>query len=333
MLYHYDEISLFLDNNQPYLFFASFALDKIVFSLKRSTPESYNIIIINKNAGNLIEITPQGSREDIPDRLDFRLNDQEKARITGSIEIPGTHWSLVNLRNDMLISANLYSYIYSAMLIFTFGAIVIFTMAYMLRRNYREVQRITFELTERNKQILSLNDELEELSITDSLTGLYNRRYFDKHFNKEWNRAIRNQSPICVIILDIDHFKKYNDRYGHQQGDTCLKRVASILASCFSRNTEFVARYGGEEFIAVVNDNLEACKCITSILHQKLQLEHITHEDSELKRISCSIGIACTIPDQSVRSETLIEKADIALYQAKKKGRNQTTEYKKWHEH
>ena len=169
------------------------------------------------------------------------------------------------------------------------------------------------------------NKELERLSFLDGLTGVANRRHFDKVFEQEWRRCLRERLPLGMIIVDIDYFKLFNDTYGHQEGDECLKKVAQALNVSLLRPADFIARYGGEEFVAVLpNVDFNGTEEVAHRMIDSIRGLNILHSASKIKdRVTVSIGITVTVPDRDVEHKTLIEKADNALYRAKEKGRNQ----------
>ncbi|SMC61075.1 diguanylate cyclase (GGDEF) domain-containing protein [Desulfocicer vacuolatum DSM 3385] len=181
----------------------------------------------------------------------------------------------------------------------------------------REKDRLMAELEEKNRK-------LEQLSYLDGLTGISNRRYFDAIITKEWRRSMRDHSPISIAMIDIDYFKLYNDTYGHQNGDDCLKKVAHALKDALFRPGDFIARYGGEEFVAVMtNIGLDGALEVASRMQHNIKRLTIPHELSEVSElVTVSIGLACTVPQKGSESTQLIGKADNCLYNAKKKGRN-----------
>ena len=168
-------------------------------------------------------------------------------------------------------------------------------------------------------------DILETLSVTDALTGIANRRRFDEFLNYEWVRAIRGESTISLIMTDIDHFKLFNDNYGHPEGDKCLQKVAHALNKTVKRATDLVARYGGEEFSCILplTDEKGALRLAYKIKDAivKLRIPHNYSPSSPY--ITMSIGVAVAIPDLNSSPEILINAADQALFEAKKAGRNQ----------
>ena len=180
-------------------------------------------------------------------------------------------------------------------------------------------------LRELQKELEAKNIELERLSSQDGLTGIANRRIFDEFTQKEWGRAARDEKPLSLILIDIDHFKTYNDNYGHQGGDDCLRQVAQKLAGTVKRPSDLVARYGGEEFAVVMpGTDLEGARSIAASLCEGIASMGLPHaHSSTADHVTISLGVASANPTIESAPEELIEKADEALYQAKKNGRNQ----------
>jgi diguanylate cyclase (GGDEF)-like protein len=168
------------------------------------------------------------------------------------------------------------------------------------------------------------SDTMRELTLTDALTGVANRRCFDDALENEWRRCARGHAPLSMIMIDIDHFKLYNDTYGHQAGDDCLKRVADAMVQCAGRSPDLVARYGGEEFVVllpqVAVDGAEtvARRILASV--DELRLPHRMSSVGET--VSVSLGVATVMPGEQRTAELLLGAADRALYQAKADGRN-----------
>jgi diguanylate cyclase (GGDEF)-like protein len=161
------------------------------------------------------------------------------------------------------------------------------------------------------------------LAYTDSLTDIANRRKFDEAFTREWSRAVREHAPISVLMLDVDYFKGFNDRYGHPTGDLCLQRIAHSLQDAVKRPTDLVARYGGEEFVALLPQTAVAGSITTAeMMRSAVESLRITHEGSSLGRVSLSIGVASLIPSGTDTLESLMRSADEQLYRAKLGGRN-----------
>lgn len=165
---------------------------------------------------------------------------------------------------------------------------------------------------------------LREMVARDGLTGIHNRRMFDQHIQRVWNLAVRSRVRVAVLLVDIDCFKDYNDRYGHQAGDECLRAVAVTLSQCARRPMDFVARYGGEEFAVVLYEASReyAAEVLTRIQRSIAQL-NIQHEASRVaSRLTVSIGAAFVLPGTNRTHEGMIQLADEALYSAKEQGRN-----------
>ncbi len=167
----------------------------------------------------------------------------------------------------------------------------------------------------------------KELSITDDLTGLYNRRYFNQRFEREVQRAKRYRRPLSIIMVDIDYFKNYNDINGHLLGDEVLKKVAYLIESNL-RKADIVARYGGEEFVILLPEiDKSHADQVAEKLRRTIELKHFPKEQYQPnKNLTISIGLA-TLPDDSTNSRELIEFADRALYRAKAEGRNRVIAY------
>lgn len=180
-------------------------------------------------------------------------------------------------------------------------------------------------LKKREAEYRELAARLDQISKSDALTGVPNRRAFDENLIVEWKRAQRNRRTIGLILLDIDFFKQFNDHYGHQAGDECLKKVARALSKQGPRAGEQVARYGGEEFTVVLPDtNSEEVIIVAEKLRRVVAEAKIPHEFSGVAdHVTVSLGGVAMSPDQGDRYEEFIEKADQALYQAKGSGRNQ----------
>jgi len=180
------------------------------------------------------------------------------------------------------------------------------------------------DLRDLKKELEVKNKELERLSTTDSLMGIANRRSFDEFFDKEWRRATREEKQLSIILIDIDHFKAYNDHYGHQGGDECLRQVARKLAECLKRGGDMIARYGGEEFVVVLpNTSERGAISIAEELRAAVEALRLKHEHSSVAdHVTISLGVASMIPVQGASLRELIAMADEALYAAKESGRN-----------
>ena len=168
-------------------------------------------------------------------------------------------------------------------------------------------------------------DLLESMSLLDALTLIPNRRRFDQALTTEWKRAIRDKTPISLIMIDIDHFKQFNDHYGHGAGDICLQRVAATLAKMIVRPSDLIARYGGEEFVVILPDtSQQAALKVAERLRESIEHLALPHTYSEAATVvTISVGVATQIETQEYFSpKTLNDAADHALYRAKEGGRN-----------
>ena len=180
------------------------------------------------------------------------------------------------------------------------------------------------ELVKLRRDIEDKTKIFEELSITDELTGLTNRRYFNEMLATEWKRAVRQKTELSLLLIDIDHFKAYNDFYGHKDGDNCLKQISMAMKSVLQRPADLLARFGGEEFVAVLpeTDHKGALFIAEKIRNSVAELE-ITHKGvNEHKYVTVSIGLATSSPTSEEEKEKLLGTADKRLYEAKSRGRN-----------
>ena len=170
-------------------------------------------------------------------------------------------------------------------------------------------------------------DMLTNLSMLDGLTGLPNRRLFDEHLDREWRRIIRTGDSFLIVMMDVDHFKQYNDNYGHGAGDECLRQVAASLGSVVQRTTDMVARYGGEEFVGMFpNTEKTYGMQIGEQFRKKVEALNLEHKHSSAADcVTISIGITTCTPKIHSNPEGLLKAADNMLYEAKESGRNRVT--------
>jgi PleD family two-component response regulator len=201
-------------------------------------------------------------------------------------------------------------------------------------------------LASREQELRDSNGQLMELAYIDGLTGIANRRAFNAHLATEWQKAAELTQPIAVLILDVDHFKPFNDRYGHVQGDTCLRKVSGVLRAgtrvrsdrepdaagamlpssirkFAARDPDFTARYGGEEFAVLLRGaDLHGAIKVAERLRRAVEDLRIVHEASSAGFVTISIGVASIVPAKGGSAQRLVEIADAGLYQAKRRGRN-----------
>ncbi|ELR63680.1 GGDEF family protein [Photobacterium marinum] len=218
---------------------------------------------------------------------------------------------------------------YHRQLLKQFGFIV---SQHLVRRQAEEKliklnKELEQRVLDRTAELERVNGQLEKISRLDPLTSVSNRRVFDQRFREEWLHASRHQQPLSLLLIDVDHFKSYNDNYGHAAGDRCLKMIASTLESLERRSGALFARYGGEEFVLLLpnQDQFSAGYIAQRALHaiQMLEIPRINGADSAATIVSISIGVNTIIPTENNSPDIFFKKTDKALYQAKDNGRNQ----------
>lgn len=186
--------------------------------------------------------------------------------------------------------------------------------------------RAMLRIAARQREICDVHRQLKEIATLDSLTGIPNRRYFDDMLATEWKRCLRTDTPLSIVLSDVDFFKQFNDIYGHQAGDACLKAVASTLSESLFRVEDSVARYGGEEFVAILpGTDANGAFSVAERMRQSALELCIPHAKGIDGRISCSFGVASTHPSASSAPQQLLRFADAGLYAAKRAGRNRVS--------
>jgi diguanylate cyclase (GGDEF)-like protein len=213
----------------------------------------------------------------------------------------------------------------------TIGILIIVYLVTLLRYSFtnHEVIRSAISLKFENLRLLEevrqANLDLHRISTVDGLTGLANRRNFDDVLAREWRRAVREEKPLSAIMLDIDHFKAYNDNYGHLAGDDCLRNVASMIRAALKRPSDFAARYGGEEFVVVLPDtDRRGAAGVAERMRREIEAAGMPHAHSSASNVvTVSAGAATLVPQDGMTPSRLIALVDAALYAAKLGGRNQ----------
>jgi diguanylate cyclase (GGDEF)-like protein len=179
------------------------------------------------------------------------------------------------------------------------------------------------KLAERERELRAANMHLTELASSDGLSGLANRRGFDARLEAEWELATELQRPIALLMIDVDHFKLFNDRYGHLEGDHCLRGVGEVLLKSSKGEADFAARYGGEEFVLLLpGASLEKALQIAERLRRTVESLSFANTESPWGFVTVSVGVAALIPRDGDSAEKLVEAADAGLYAAKRHGRN-----------
>ncbi|MGI4720887.1 MAG: diguanylate cyclase [Janthinobacterium lividum] len=196
------------------------------------------------------------------------------------------------------------------------------------RRVVRQValrDQLERELLSTKAGLETANAALSTMAYIDGLTELFNRRYYEQALQREIGRASRNRAPIAVLMLDVDFFKKYNDRYGHQAGDATLKAVAQAIQRGLRRSGDLAARYGGEEFVVILPDtDLAGAREVAETIRSAVQARALAHQDAPGGVITVSIGIHAAVPEGGADGAELVARADAALYRAKEAGRNRS---------
>ena len=183
--------------------------------------------------------------------------------------------------------------------------------------------RLFERLTETSRALEEANRALEQLSLRDPLTGLANRRHFDAVLDLEWRRLARSHEPLSLLVVDVDHFKDYNDFHGHPAGDECLRRIAGVLHSSAQRAGELVARTGGEEFTVILPArDAHAADTLAESMRQRVVDLGIPRYEAGGPPVTISIGLATCVPDREHEPHRLVQEADRGVYQAKRDGRN-----------
>jgi diguanylate cyclase (GGDEF)-like protein len=192
----------------------------------------------------------------------------------------------------------------------------------------RAFNAMAAQLSQRERELVATNDRLTVMASMDMLSGLANRRGFQSRLDFEWMKAQHNNSELSLLMIDVDHFKLYNDTYGHPEGDACLTRLGEALAGIAFDTFGFAARYGGEEFCLLLpNTGPVRAVEIGETVRAAIQNLGLPHATSSYQIVTVSVGVAITLPNESQRPRDLIEAADAALYAAKHNGRNTVVEH------
>jgi diguanylate cyclase (GGDEF)-like protein len=234
-------------------------------------------------------------------------------------------WNMAGASLLITVKPKYYETVYAKVLFVLFVVFIArLLVKYKIKSFKDEQRRLEKSVNEKTKELQNVNKELEQIAHTDWLTGIDNHRRFDMVYQNEWKRCARNKHAISLIMLDIDNFKLFNDAYGHQEGDLCLKKIARVLKETLRRPADLVARYGGEEFVVVLPDtSLEGALKVAERLRKAVEDLHIEHKASSASPfVTISLGVASTLPDFNKDLLRLLVHADNALYTAKSLGKN-----------
>jgi len=235
----------------------------------------------------------------------FVMRIAKRGVVTGVIELDG-----------IAMSENLEQYLNQAL-----GIVNISVLPIENARKYQKLVAIEDKLRKANQQLV-------QLATTDALTGIGNRRTYDECIEREWRRMLREQLPLSLVICDIDFFKRYNDHYGHDEGDECLRRVTQAVNAQAMRPGDVAARYGGEEFVMILPaTSAEGALHIAEKIRTAVAELDIPHSCSDVAScVTVSVGVSCLNPDDApgMSISSLFHAADLALYQAKRQGRNRS---------
>jgi diguanylate cyclase (GGDEF)-like protein len=192
----------------------------------------------------------------------------------------------------------------------------------------RAFNAMAAQLGERERELVATNDRLTVMASIDMLSGLANRRGFQSRLDFEWMKAHQHDAELSLLMIDVDHFKLYNDTYGHPEGDACLTKLGETLAGLAADTMGFAGRYGGEEFCLLLpNTDSARAREIGEQVRKAIWDQAMPHATSAHKIVTVSVGVACTRPNDTQQPGDLIEAADAALYAAKHRGRNAVVEH------
>lgn len=325
--FHYDVISNWGNDKSGGLFIMSFKVDDIINLLKFAQPHLHELLITS-DVNYEVYMTVMGSQETLNRNINILIPD-EIERIMTSQAIDKTNWRLVDMRSETLFSEYNTKVYYQIILVTALFCILLFVALRIIFSEEKKRSVIEQKLRDSKDRLLSTNVELKKVAVTDAVTGISSRRSFDERIVQEISRGRRNEEPLAVIMADIDHFKLYNDTFGHTHGDETLYKVAQAIKSVLKRPTDFVARYGGEEFvILLVNTQIDGAKIIANDIRNAVLDLKVPHLSGDEEFVTLSLGISVAQnPYSVVTTKQLVEQADKALYQAKDNGRNQVCLY------
>lgn len=303
------------------LILASFLLDAVIekSGIRAGLPAGVRLELREETPGLLggaLAVLPLAGASLPQDRL---LSDH--AYIRPLREMAGRRWVLAAIPSQAHFRAQLTR---QPLFILLVGLLITVMTMFYIRLIQQRTQVVEALVEERTRELNEANRQLERMTRTDGLTKVANRRYFDEYLDQEWKRAVRGNSSLALILIDIDHFKHYNDHHGHIEGDHCLQTVAKGIASAVARPGDLVARYGGEEFAIILpNTQAEAALIVAERCRETVANLKLPHgASSTASHVTISVGVSVCLPHRDLEPSRLIKAADEGLYQAKADGRN-----------
>lgn len=254
--------------------------------------------------------------------MDIKL--KETLRIVGYYTFFGLWWIFFSdrLLSHLITDMRIYKVIqvYKGTLFILITALLLFKL---IHRSYMRIDSLDKQLQETLAELREKQSELEELAYVDHLTGLASRRLIDEKFDLLFENSRRSGALLSLVMIDIDYFKRFNDRYGHLEGDQVLTAMGSLLKKVFKRESDVIGRYGGEEFLVILYDtSTEDTLRLVETFQKTLEDEDILHEGSPYGRLTVSAGINSFTPGPAEESEIALRNTDSELYKAKNAGRN-----------
>ena len=234
-------------------------------------------------------------------------------------------WSEEGPSFDFVVEPPFYRtrlfYVLAAILLLSLG---VGAFPIRMKRIVAREKKLENLVTKRTYQLEEANQALVEMARRDSMTGVANHRHLMERLDEEWRRGIRARTHLSIVMCDIDYFKNYNDRYGHEAGNQCLLTIARALTEALGRPGDLVARYGGDEFVMILSgSDADGARALAETLPDRIQERRIPHESSLIAEVvTISVGVSTVIPTQEASTGDLISAADAALYEAKNAGRN-----------
>ena len=315
--YHFDVMTPWrIEQGAREVFFISFRLTRLARILELNENLGFRLYLLRMDAPGLIEVSSRGSRLELnrPDHLD----QQELAAVRARHALPESRWELVAVPDVEALSIMTDGIVGGLVRTLAILWLVAIVLALLLNQKERQLaQRRASEAALQER-----NCELYERATHDSLTGLANRHLLEDGLDHALKSCAREHLPLSVAMIDVDHFKSYNDGLGHQAGDECLRRLATIFQQSCRRPDDLVGRFGGEEFLLILpGADLDTAEAMVELARARVEELCLSHPRGG--QVTFSAGIACVVPDQSPElHHQLVSAADTALYQAKHAGRD-----------